>query len=208
MHSYSLDPKSARRADEQGGRIDESGKYIGVFTRVEPFTSEKGAQGVGFDFKSNSGGTASFTLYTHSKAGSPIFGLDWMNAILTVLRTKQVSVQAAPVEKYNAETKQREKVTAQCFVELMNKPIGIVLQKEWYTNQKGADAYRFSPYAIFDAETEQVASEVLDQKPADRLGRIVATLKDRDTRSKTAAPQASGHAALKGFDDFEDDIPF
>ena len=46
--NYELDSNEARKADQRGAFINETGKYIGRFVRAEEVISEKGTKGIDF----------------------------------------------------------------------------------------------------------------------------------------------------------------
>src|SRR5690606_3866768 len=97
---------------------------------------------------------------------------------------------------------------------LMGKRIGFVLQKEIQTHQiTGSDVERMNIVAVFEASTELMASEILDNKTKpERLESVVKMIMAnpvRDTRKanwRAAQPSAAPHAAP--MDSFNDDIPF
>jgi len=54
MAFISIDQTAATEADNMGGYIVESGKYIGKYTRAERLVSQRtGAEGVGLTFESD-----------------------------------------------------------------------------------------------------------------------------------------------------------
>lgn len=203
---YTLDTNAAKQADNINLRIDQTGKYLGIFTRAEQTTSTKGTKGVDFSYKSDAGATADYlTIWTHNASGEPLHGFKVLMAIMTCMRVKSLSAAQGEVEKYDQASKSRIKVTVPLFSDLMNKQIGLLLQMEEYAKTAGGTAWKPTIFAAFDKD-EFTASEILSKavKP-ETLGRMVQSLKDRPLKG-TAAPAHSDKAS--GFDDFEDDIPF
>lgn len=203
---YTLDTNAAKQADNINARIDQSGKYVGTFTRAEKTVSTKGTKGVDFSFKSETGATADYlTIWTHNAAGEPLHGFKVLMAIMTCLRVKSLSAAQGEVEKYDQASKSRIKVTVPLFQDLMHKPIGLLLQMEEYEKTTGGTAWKPTIFAAFDKD-EFTASEILNKavKP-ETLGRMVQSLKDRPLKVTSAPAQAS---APSGFADFADDVPF
>ena len=211
---YNLDPNAAKQADQFSSRIEHTGKYLGVFTRAEPVTSKNNAQGIDFSFKSASGESSDYlTIWTHGRDGAALRGLNLVMAIMTCLRVKTLTATLGEVEKYNSDTKERGKVIVPLYKEMMNKPIGLLIQMEEYPKTAGGTGWKPSIFSAFDKD-EFVATEILNKsvKP-EILPKMVAALKDRplkaapakafDPSSTYAHPEGGG-----GFSDFIDDIPF
>jgi hypothetical protein len=207
MRSYNLNPEQAKQADNVGLRIADSGKYIGVFTRAEAITSKNDTEGIEFAFKATSNQEADFlTLWTHNKEGKEIYGLKQLNALMTCMKVRTLAPAQGQVEKWIDGAK--AKVSATIYPELMGKKIGLLLQREEYQKNDGTIGSKFSIYACFDADTELVASEILDKVVSPvKLPKILATLKDRPMQARPAggAPAASSTAGLA---EMADDIPF
>jgi len=205
MRSYNLQPEQAKQADNVGTRITESGKFVGVFTRAEAIKSKKETDGVEFAFAATNGQSADFlTLWTHNKDGEEIFGLKQLNALMTCMRVKAIAPIQGSVEKW--ENGAKAKVSTTIYPELMGKKIGLLLQREEYIKSNGETGSKFNIYACFEADTELVASEILDKTTTPtKLPKILATLKDRPAQNRGGASQPTGAAGLVAMDD---DIPF
>ena len=203
---YTLDTNAAKQADNINSRIDQTGKYLGIFTRAEQTTSTKGTKGVDFSFKSDTGATADYlTIWTHNAAGEPLHGFKVLMAIMTCLRVKSLAAAKGEVEKYDQASKSRIKVTVPLFSDLMNKPVGLLLQMEEYAKSAGGTAWKPTIFAAFDKD-EFTASEILSKAVKhETLGRMFLSLKDRPLKG-VAAPAHSD--APSSFADFADDIPF
>lgn len=205
---YKLDTNAAKQADSINARISQTGKYTGTFSRAEPVTSKKGSQGVDFSFKAENGESADYlTIWTHNGKGETLHGYKLLMAIMTCLRIKTLKSEEGEVEKYDADAKQRIKVSVPLFKDLMGKPIGLLLQMEEYAKTAGGTAWKPAIFAPFDKD-EFTASEILSQasKP-ETLAKMVQALRDRPLKNGTATPAT---AASNGgaFDDMDDDIPW
>lgn len=205
---YNLDTEAAKQADQKGGSITEGGKYIGTFTRAENVTSTKGTAGVEFSFKSDDGRSADYlTLWTRNAEGKELYGYKTLMAIMTCLRVKTISPSTTMVEKYNHDSGQREQVQAQVFNELMNKPIGLLIQMEEYEGKKGR-AWKPVIYAPFDKDGF-TASEILSKATkAETLDKMLLGLRDRPLKASAAVTQQHAPQQTGTIVDFDDDIPF
>jgi hypothetical protein len=216
---YQLDTESARKADQRGGQITETGKYLGVFTKAEDITTAapKNTRGIDFAFKSNGGQSCRFAIYTEKGDGSRInIGHAFVMAMLTCLRLRAIQPTASKFKKWDNDAGAEVDVDGKLFHDLQGKPIGVLLEAEDYTKNNGDTGRRMVLAGVFQADTELTASEILDRKtvPA-QLAKIVESLRDRKARpAYGAAPQrqpqqaASIAAPRTSFDDMDDDIPF
>lgn len=210
--SYTLDTKAASAADNIVSRIDQSGKYVGVLTRVEIVASKQGTEGVEFSFRSDDGATADFlTLWTYKASGEALPSLKTLNAMMTVVRVKSLTPTSGQVEKWDSTSGQRGKFSATIFPELTGKRIGLLLQREEYAKRDGSIGAKVNIVGCFDPESELTASEILARKTEpETLARMVAALRDKpmkNARTAHAAPASDTSAGdLDAFDD--DSIPF
>lgn len=202
---YTLDTNAAKNADVIFSKIDSKGKYVGVLTRAEQVTSDRGTQGVDLSFKADTGETADYlTLWTHNKDGKQLMGFNTLMAIMTCLRVKELKAESGEVEKYDRDQQKRVKVTVPLFKDLMHKPLGLLIHMEEYAKTAGGTAWKPSISAAFDKD-EFTASEILSKatKP-ETLLRMVQALRDRQLKNAAmnAAPITNEVPA-----DF-DDVPF
>src|SRR5690606_29570907 len=150
---------AAKAADSTGSRINERGKYKGQFTRAQHIVADSGTKGIDFDFTADNGQKARFSIYTVKSDGTKIYGLKQLMAIMTVLKLRNLADPvntAARIYDYD-QGKEVDAVVPQ-FAELLNKPIGLLLTMEEYKPGK----WRPNLAGIFQADTELVASEILD----------------------------------------------
>lgn len=221
---YALNPESAKAADNAiGTRITDTGKYVGKFTRAENIKSSKGTLGIEFSFVTDSGQSADFLqIWTKGPDGKKLFGFNQLMAIMTCMKVKNLTPSMATVEKWDRDAGRTTQQKAEVFQELMGKPIGLLLQKEHYTNNNGQPKERMLIQVAFEASTGFVASEILDKaiKP-EKMEKALASLKDRYAKGYNAGSSHGGDyghnrfdsqptgPAPNGFDDgFDSDIPF
>lgn len=209
---YNLNTTAARDADNISSFLKDSGKYKGMFTRAEALLSKKGTKGIGFTFEDESKRTTKFDLWTLNDKGEELPSFKHVMAIMTCLRVKTMSPSKAIVERYNFDDKKTEKVEAEVFADLMNKPIGLVLRNTEYEKMKdgaktGETGWRLELYTVFDSN-EFTASEVLDKKTTpEKLAVAIAGLQDRPLKGGSSAKQQANSASdVPAF--FDDGIPF
>lgn len=187
---YTLDATQARSADQRGSFINETGKYVGQFTRAEEIVSRSGTKGIGFTFKANDGRSSRFDVYTSKEDGSVLkIGTGLVMALMTCLSLRQIDAKPAMIKKWDGAAGREVDASAPCFLDLMGKPVGALLEREEFAKSDGGIGSRMVLVAVFQAGTELMASEILDRKnqPA-QLGKVVATLKDRPLKGGKAAP--------------------
>lgn len=212
MRSYNLNTEQAKQADNGANRITETGKYSGRFTRAEAVTSKQQTEGIEFAFEADNGQSADFlTLWTYNADGKELFGLKVLNALMTCMKVKTIAPQSGTVEKWDRESGGKTKVQGTIYPDLMNKPIGLLLQREEYAKADSTVGSKFNIYGCFESSTGLVASEILEKivQPT-KLARIVASLHDKPMQApkSRAAPASQPSGQPGGFDTMDDDIPF
>ena len=203
---YQLDTNAAKKADVIFSKIDTKGKYMGVLTRAEQVTSQKGSVGVDLSFKAGSGESADYlTLWTHNKDGKQLMGFNTLMAIMTCLRVRELKAQDGEVEKYDSAQQKRVKVTVPLYRELMDKPLGLLIHMEEYAKTAGGTAWKPVIAAAFDKD-EFTASEILNKSvQPEALPKMVMALRDRPL--KNAVLSSAGASSSDVPADF-DDVPF
>lgn len=206
---YTLNAEAAKKADTIGAYISETGKYVGTFIRAEKLISAKaGTDGIGFTFRDEGGRECRFDVWTQKQNGEPLSGLNQVNAMMACLQRRALTESTQTVKKWDNGTEVT--VPAPCFAELMNVKIGLLLRSEEYEkmkdNQKTGDrGWRMGLFAVFQADTELMASEILTRKTQpEQLAKVVQQLADKPLK-KSHSPAASSSATA---DDFGSDIPF
>lgn len=203
--SYDYDPDAATKADENASRIDRSTAYLGEFEYAEATVSQnKGTHGIVLGFNSPGEGKVELTLWTKNAAGEPLFGNNFLQALLTVLGLKGLKGVKGKVYKWNEETKKRRDLEEDgvVFPDLLKKRVGLFLQKELKTNEEsGKDFFNMNIWGVFHPETRLTASEIREkkQKP-EKFERMMKSIKDKDSRVKKAAePEAPSIAGEGGY---------
>jgi len=210
---YTLNIEAAKKADVIGAYISETGKYIGTFVRAEKLVSAaKRTDGIGFTFRDESGRECRFDIWTQKEGGEPLSGLNQINAMMACLQQRALSVTQQTVKKWDNGAE--AVMPAPCFAELMGKRIGLLLRAEEYEKMKdghktGTTGWRMGLFAVFQADTELMASEILNRKTQpEQLGKVLAQLADKPLKAGGARGAASGgHGTPEVPADF-DEIPF
>lgn len=209
MSTYNLDTDAAKQADSGNGRINETGKYIGQFTKAKKVSSKQGTQGIEFAFESNSGQNADYlTVWTINSEGKQIYGYKQLMALMTCLKVRSIDAKAGEVEEYDSIAKQMVKHQAEIYLALMNKPIGVLLQMEEYEKKDGSIGAKPTFAGFFDPQTEQVAVEILEKSEARVLEKLVGQLVPV---KKLKGSRSAASSAYNGADSgpaFDDSIPF
>lgn len=210
---YNFNTEAAKKADAIGAFINETGKYAGHFIRAEKLVSQsKGTHGIGFTFKSDRGQETRFDLWTQKADGENLSGMNQVNALMACLQVRSLSEKTMRVKKWDQNQNKEDMMDAVCFPELMNKPIGLLLRSEEYEKMKdghktGENGWRMNLFACFQANTELMASEILDRKTKpEQLAKVIGMLADKPLKKSSGAQ--SSHAPAMASGHMDDDIPF
>jgi len=196
------------------GRINATGKYEGRFTRAEAKKSDKGSIGIEFDFKSHDGATASFlAVWRLNGEGVELSGQRIVDALMLLMRAKSMTPCMANVDKWDNDKHEVTKQKCLVYPELMDKDIGLLLQKE-HGNHNGKATEKMIIYGAYDIASGKTPKEIIEKKPAGGLAGIVAGLKDKYPKNSSGATPAyhGTHSGARPADDnmpsYIDEIPF
>lgn len=183
--SYDFSEEDASKADNVASRIDQGGAYVGRFKSVNAMKSSKGTQGVHFEFESPGGGSASFDLWTRKEDGTTVFGVNQLSAVQSVLGLRGLNSTTGRYEAF--VDGKRQEVMGQVFPDLMNKDIGLVLQKELYTKGDGKEGFRMNLFGVFHPVSKLTASEIKEKKTTpEKVEKMLRGLKTKDSRTNVA----------------------
>ena len=177
-------------------------------------TADSGTTGVSFTFESDDKQTANFSIYIQKADGEKLYAYKTLNSIMACLKLRTIS---SPVKgkaiKYDFKAQKEVSYEAPLLLDLMNKPIGIVLQSCEYAKEKdriptGEYGWKLEIKGAFEYATELTAGEILSQVTVPSvLAGIIANLKDRPLKNKVNQSQKSSSASRNPIDP-DDDIPF
>ncbi len=213
MTTYQRDDQLATQAEGRvGARIETSGAYTGRFTLAKERIARTGTKGIEFTFESDEGQLARYlTLWVTRANGERMdYGYGLLSALMVILGLNQIESKPAVIDEWQADTGQWLPSQVEVFDALMNKPIGVLLQRE-EREWEGRTQIGMRIVEFFDPRDRRTAAEILaNAREAQSLNRLVASLRPSVMRS--AAPVAAapaGTATSSGLADFaEDDIPF
>lgn len=209
--SYDLNPSDAREGSGPTfSKVDRSGKYVGEITKAIAHTFDSGALGIEFDFKSSCGAVAQrVRVCTHNRNSEPTYGNKQVQAIMACLKRRNAAPENAVIEVYDFDAKQKVNKDVVLYRGMMG-PIGMVIQMEEieFDAKQGKKRVWLAKFvAPFNAETGQVAAEILDDRPAETAERIGSTIKDKPLPASNSAPASQPNNPMD-MSDFDDDIPF
>jgi len=190
-HNYDYDPEAAGHADDNANRIDASGPFIGTFEYAEAVTSsQKGTEGMKLGFDDGHGGKCELTLWTRKADGTPLFGFNFVQAMMTIFGLKGLKAVKGKVYTYDQENNKRRGLEedGQVFPDLLKKPIGLMLQKELKTSQAGKDFFDMNVWGVFHPTSRLTASEIREKKAKpEKFEKMVKSIRDKDSRKKKEA---------------------
>lgn len=206
--------QAARKAEQRTSFIEEKGKYIGKFTRAEDITAASGTRGIAFTFETNDGQKANFSIYTIKATGEKLGDYGTLMALMTCLGLKDIKPGQAQSTVWDRDASANVTKTLSQFPDLLNKPIGVLLAMEEYAKKQngvetGETGWSIRLNAVFQANTELTASEILDRKTTpQKLPQLVAALRDRPLKKSGGSAAPSNPAGGGSGGGIDDDIPF
>lgn len=220
---FGFNPESAKQADSSL-RIEEAGKYVGVIKHMEFITAKSGTTGFEIEFETDNKESASFSIWTEKKDGTPLGGGHKINALLACVGARGLTPTNAQLEKYDFDAKER--VMKNCIVapEVAGKRIGFLLQRENYQNDSGEWKYQMNFFSCFNAQSELMAKEIIDRKTSpEALPKSLASLMSnpittRKPKNNGGYQQNNGGYGNQGFnqnngynqggfDQYHNDVP-
>ena len=179
---YSLDTNAAMQADVTGGRITESGEYVGKITAAWEETFDSGAKAVKINFETEREEYAKeLAMFVIGKDGSQLHGLNTVNAIMMCTEVRGMNPVQGRVDLYDRNIGKIVPQEKMVLNELVGKPIGLLLQqsektdKEGYlvTSKDGSAFYEMKIFGVFEAATGRTATEKVNR---------IARASDKDKR--------------------------
>lgn len=213
MTTYTRDDQLAVQPETNfGGRIETSGAYIGRLTLAKERTAKTGTRGIEFNFEADDGRVARYlTLWVARANGEKIeYPYSLLSALMACLDVKSIESSAATIDEWNTASGMMAPTEAQIFLALMNKPIGILLQRE-EREWEGKTYVSMKIVQFFDPRDRSTPSEIISGKRSGQaLEKMVTNLRETVVRSDAppagAAPAGASPAGFAEIDD--DDVPF
>ncbi|MPW43337.1 hypothetical protein [Acinetobacter guerrae] len=215
---FGYNPESAKQADSSL-RIEEAGKYVGIIKHMEFITAKSGTTGFEIEFETDNKESASFSIWTEKKDGTPLSGVHKINALLACVAARGLTPTNAQLEKYDYDAKER--VMKNCIVapEVAGKRIGFLLQRENYQNDSGDWKHQMNFFSCFHAQSELMAKEIIERKTSpEALPKSLASLMANPItirKPKNNGGYNGGNQGYSqnngynqgGFDDYYNDVP-
>jgi len=213
MTSYTRDDQLAVQPETNvGGRIETSGAYVGHFTLAKEKTAKTGTKGIEFNFECEDGRVARYlTLWLTRANGEKIeYPFSLLSALMACLNVKNIESTIAMVEEWSQAAGSMMPTEAQTFPDLINKPIGVLLQREerlW----EGKTYISMRIAQFFDPSDRSTPSEIISGKRSGQaLDKLVGNLRESVVRNDAppadAMPGSSSTGNFAAIDD--DDVPF
>lgn len=213
MTSYTRDDQLAVQPETNfGGRIETSGAYVGRLTLAKERTAKTGTRGIEFNFEADDGRVARYlTLWVARANGEKIeYPFSLLSALMACLDVKSIDSTTETIDEWNTASGMMAPTEAQVFPALMNKPIGVLLQRE-EREWEGKTYVSMKIVQFFDPSDRSTPSEIISGKRSGQaLEKMVTNLRETVVRADAppagAAPAGSGSGSFSEIDD--DDVPF
>lgn len=218
MTSYTRDDQLAVQPETNvGSRIETSGAYVGHFTLAKEKTAKTGTKGIEFNFEAEDGRVARYlSLWLTRANGEKIeYPYSLLSALMACLNVKNIASEAATIDEWDAAASTMMPTEAQTFPELMNKPIGVLLQREerlW----EGKTYISMRIAQFFDPSDRSTPAEILGGNRAGHaLDKLIGNLRESVVRNDAPPADAlpnNGTSSVGNANPFaaidEDDVPF
>jgi len=220
MGNYSLDANLAKQGSGGiGGRIQECGKYLGMIKWAREWVYDT-STAIELCFIDQNDQEAKIKVFVTSNdpTKGASYGLKQLNAIMTCVKVRAINGVNGTVNTWDFDASAMTDQQATIFPELAGKPIGFLLQKEFYVYNNELK-FEMNVVAPFTLDSNQTAKEVLDAKGESiAVEKIELGLKDKyrgDAKNFVAKTEGSSepvnsttHPAQAPSLDNDDDIPF
>lgn len=210
--SYTRDDQLAAQPEATfAGKIESSGAYIGRLTIARERTAKTGTRGIEFNFEADDGRVARYlNLWVARANGEKIeYPYSLLSALMVCLGVQKIESNAATIEEWNPATSSMEPHDCLVFSDLMNKPIGILLQRE-EREWEGKTYVSMKIVQFFDPNDRSTPAELLSgNRGAGALDKMVSRLKEAVVRHDEPPTGAAPTSPAGGAPDIDDDdVPF
>ncbi len=219
MTSYTRDDQLAVQPEATfGGKIETSGAYVGRLTMAKERTAKTGTRGIEFTFEADDGRIARYlSLWVARANGEKIeYPYSLLSALMACLNVKNIESTATTVDEWNAASGTWAPSEAQVFNELMNKPIGLLLQRE-EREWEGKIYVSMKIVQFFDPQDRSTPAEIISgNRTGQALDKMVGNLRETVVRNDPpptgAAPVSTSGSSNSSSGNFavidDDDVPF
>lgn len=194
--------------------IETSGAYVGVFTQAKKRVAKTGTKGIEFSFEATDGAVARYmSLWVERANGERIpYSYGLLSGLMLCFGLKSISAESVLSEEWDASLGTRVPTRIEAYPELINRQIGVVLQREEH-EWEGKLKASMRIVDFFNPASRQTPAELLAGTGATgQLDLLIAGLKERIVRTPPPAPVTVpdprvGASAL-AIDLSDEDIPF
>jgi hypothetical protein len=222
--SFTLDQESIKSESFSAGRINQTGKYIGMALRAYEKVAASGSKAIHIDYITNDGKDGSFDIWHWSakNGGQPVeFQVKFLQTLMAALSIAELKPKEnTTIEVYDFDSRGMVSKRVTSYPQLENKQFGTVWQMEEYKKQNLEDGQyietgelgeRAVCVRFFDASTGQTGKEKLEKTDPIAIDTYVDTLPDvkRLKLSGAQIVKAQDAQVMAKADDFDsDDFPF
>jgi len=191
--SFTLDQNAVKSESFSGGRINATGKYIGLALRAYEKVAASGSKAIHLDYISNDGKDGSIDIWHWSakNGGQPVeFQVKFLQTLMASLSIAELKPKEnTTIEVYEYASKGMVSKRVTSYPQLENKQFGTVWQMEEYEKQKidettgkyvstGEIGERAVCLRFFDAATGQTGKEKLEKTDAVAIDAFIDDLDD------------------------------
>lgn len=205
---FTLDAMKAKEADNHGGYIKTSGKYVGVIKSFEFGKFDTGSQYVEIGFESQDKQSASIRVITLKKDGTESsYGVNKIHALMTCLKIRESSMQKETRKKYDYNSRAEIDKVVHFAPEFEGKQVGFLIEMEGYTNGNGDYKEKPSLVASFEPQSEFTAKEILNKATQpEQLAELLTAMIKRESKKQQPQQQSQGYG--NATQDLDDGLPF
>lgn len=197
---FQNDLQAAQQGDNVSKAITETGAYTGIITMAEHTVSTKGTQGIELTFQNTDKQFARYlTMWTVNQQGQQIYGYQQLCGLMTILGVQGTQATESTINKYDKDQQKEVPTVAQVYQNLLNIPVGVLLEKEEYLSNSGDVKEKLNLKGFFNPETKQTVTEVATQQNSSgsNLQKMIDQLKDKKlpTQAQSSTISQSSQAA-------------
>lgn len=190
--SFTLDQDAVKSESFSGGRINTTGKYIGMALRAYEKIADSGSKAIHIDYITNDGKDGQIDIWHWSgkNGGQPVeFQIKLLQTLMAALSIPKLEPKEnVTIEVYDFDAKGMVSKRVTAYPQLINKQFGTVWQVEEYEKQEkdstgkyvgtGEIKERVNCTRFFDAATGQTGKEKLEKTDPVAIDAYVDTLPD------------------------------
>lgn len=184
-----------------GDHVSDGGAYVVTITEAKyEKSAQKKTDCLVFAVKTDDGLTAQYLRVFFAKApsvegqaGEPIkSGVSMLNAMMGLSRVTGITAVDRKDKGWHCP-------------ELEGKKMGMFLQKVIYSKNDGSQGYKFEIVVPFNPVDKKTMREIVENKPAQTIDRMLASYKDKVEGGNNGASSVAGNTGVSGGTGYADD---